>query len=175
MDFMNFMNQVGNNCEVGHRNHIHDNCGCCSPNIGNHHNGFSGLLPLLFLSGLGQTSSCNLGNMVCYPNQCQTQQYVTPTSVPCFNNGLKYKTKKVRQAYMEVPVSIYQVAQPYYPYPQQLPITANMGSINGNRCSFDLSTILLFLLLCSRNNNRCMNVCNPPHHNRPCGSCSTEI
>ncbi|BAK80800.1 hypothetical protein [Candidatus Arthromitus sp. SFB-rat-Yit] len=165
MDFMNFMNQASN-CEIGHRNHANDNCGCYSSNNFNN-NGFNYLLPLFFLSGLGQTGY-NSNNMVCYPNQ--PQQYVTPTYS---NNNLKYRTKKVRQAYMEVPVSTYQVAQPYCQ--QQLSVNPGMFCLNGNRSQCDLFSMLLFLIFISKFSNKCGNVCNVQSNTRSCGSCSSEI
>ena len=172
MDFMNFMSQINNNCGAG--------CGNCGCDNNNSNNGIgtygSGLLPLLLLSGLGQNSNQRSGgNMVCYPNsQPQPQQFVTPTSIPCCDSGLKYRTKRVRQAYMEVPVATYQVAQPYY-YPQApAPTTMNVvpvgGGNNSGNGSFDLWTLFLLLFLANRCNSGSNGQRPQP---RGCGSCAT--
>lgn len=165
MDFMNFMSQI-NNCGMG--------CGSCGfdNNIYqsyNRNNCGIGLLPLLLLSGLGQTNN-QCSNMVCYPNQAQ--QVITPTSTPYYDNGLKYKTRKVKQAYMEVPVATYQVAQPYYN--QSYPTNMNIVPVGGNRNgSFDICTLLLLLFLIGRSNNGCTTVCTPTPQARTCSA--TEI
>lgn len=174
MDFMNFMNQL-NDSGCG-------NCGCdLNQGCGNSNNNFgnfgcgSGLLPLLLLVGLGQGFGNNNlsggGNMTCYPNN-QCQQFITPTSVPYCGSNLKYKTRRVRQAYMEVPVSTYQVAQPFCGINQQ-PTTMNIMPVGGyrNGNGTDLWTILLLLSLLNRNNR---NMCCQPQP-RGCNNVSSEL
>lgn len=164
MDFMNFMNQLGTS-----------GMGCCntsgeSSTLNNNICG-SGILPFLLLSGLNQNSR-NGGNMVCYPNcQSQPQQYISQTSAPYYDLPVKYRTRKVRQAYMEVPVSTYQVVQPYYYAPQAQPINLNMESVQNNgNAGMDIYTLLLILCLA----NKCgkQQVCHPIPQPRG-GNCST--
>lgn len=165
MDFMNFMNQLGSSglgCgnTVGDCNFLNNNA--CGSNI----------LPFLLLSGLNHNSRNSIGNMTCYPNcQSQPQQYVTQTSAPCYELPVKYRTRKVRQAYMEVPVSTYQVVQPYSYVSHQHPINFNMipAQNNGNY-STDLYTLLLILCLANRFGKQ--QICHPMPQPRG-GSCST--
>lgn len=169
MDFMNFMNQLnGSGC---------GNCGCDLNNgCMNNNNigcGNSNILPLLLLAGLGNgfgQNNLSGGSMTCYPNN-QCQQFITPTSVPYCGSNLRYKTRKVRQAYMEVPVSTYQVAQPFWGtnYPTTMNIMPVGGNRNGN--GSDLWTILLLLSLLSRNNR---NMCCQPQP-RGCNNVSSEL
>lgn len=144
MDFMNFVNQI-NGLGCG------NNCGCDLNQGCNNTGGFrSELLPLILLSGLGQgRQNFSGGNLTCYPNN-QCQQFITPTSSNCCGSNIRYRTRRVRQAYMEVPVSTYQVAQPFYGMSQ--PTTMNIMPVSGNRNGIDLWTILILLFLFNRNN-----------------------
>ncbi len=201
MDFMNFMNQI-NSCGC--------NTGCGGNNGGNSGNGGtpfgfgggSGILPWLLLAGLGNNynngNNFSGGTLALYPNNYGSgygsgygYPYIFPTS-PYAYDGLKYKTRKVRQAYMEVPVSTYQVAQPmcqpcYMPYglgnnggcPQ--PTLMNIvPTANGNNNSAGLfgfgngSGILPLLLLLGLINNNGRGCCCQQPQPRSCG-CTTEL
>lgn len=158
MDFMNFMNQFsgmgfGNNnsgcgCDLG-QGFSNDNCTKLKSD---------NLLPLLLLMGLGQQgNNFSGGTLTCYPNnQCQQPQpFVMPTSDSFCGPNVKYRRRKVRQAYMEVPVSTYQVAQPFPSImPQAQPTTMNIipNNISSGR-NIDFITLLL-LMLCNNSNCR---------------------
>lgn len=159
MDFMNLMNQL-NGSSCGHSGCGHSGCGHSggdfNSNCGNNFGFGSGVLPFLLLAGLGgygNYNNNNGGHMTCYPNNQVQQSFIPPQST-FFDSGLKYKTKKVKQAYIEVPVSTYQVAQPMYGIggPCQPPTTMNIipTSENNNR-GMDLCTLLLLLYLFNRN------------------------
>ncbi len=169
MDFMNFMNQINGTCGT--------NCGC---NFNNPNNGFNGnnrgcghsIWPLLLLAGLGTGNQNNFsgGNLTCYPNN-NCGQFVTQTSSHFSDSNLKYRTRKVKQAYMEVPVSTYQVAQPFLG--MQYPTTMNIIPAGGmgNRNGIDLWTILILLALLGGRPNDCNMCCSQP---RGCGNISPE-
>ncbi len=170
MDFMNFMNQINNGGCCNHNNHgCNNNIGCDSGFSNNNFCG-SSIIPFLFLSGLGQNfcgGNNNNSNVVCYPNALQ--QYVTQTSSPYCESPVRYRTRKVKQAYMEVPVSTYQVVQPYN---QPGPISLNMAGNNNRYQGFDLATLLLFMLLGNRSCRPQQQICHPIPQPRG-GSCST--
>lgn len=171
MDFMNFMNQI-NGCG--------GNFGCDfnNPNMGcdgGNSRGFgSNVWPLLLLAGLGNgygQNSFSGGNMTCYPNN-NYGQFVTQTSMPYCDSNLKYRTKKVKQAYMEVPVSTYQVAQPFVG--AQHPTTMNIVPTNfgGNRNGIDIWTIIILLALLGSRSSSNSSCCG---QSRSCGNISTEV
>lgn len=182
MDFMNLMNQF-NNGSCSNNNH-HNGCG--GGDIGNRNCfGNNSILPFLLFSGLGcnnyQRSNFNGGRMTCYPNNNNygyPQPYIYPTSYPYCDNGIKYRTRKVRQAYMEVPVSTYQIAQPLYNMNNmaQGPTTMNIIPTDGNGgYNNDLWSLLILLsLLCNNNNGRNRNGCGCHHHHNPCGEFNGE-
>ena len=186
MDFMNFMNQInGSSCGHSGGGCCHDNngfnhgCNCGFNNCNNNGCG-SGILPLLLLSGLsgfGQgNNNFSGGRMTCYPNN-QGQQYFMPQS-SFYDSGIKYKTRKIKQAYVEMPVSTYYVSQPMYSMNQQ-PTTMNIIPTceNNNNCNRgnDLCLLLFLLALCNRNNGVPFNnSCNSNHwnHCHPCCNCN---
>lgn len=139
MDFMNFMNQF-NGSNFGNA------CECDSPCSSN--NKFRDLLPLLLL-GMGQcTNNQSGGNLTCYPNN-NYQQFTMANPYSCCGSNIKYRKKKVRQAYVEMPVSTYQVVQPTFSNMQQ-PMTMNIIP-NGFRNNDLLTTMLILFMLISRN------------------------
>lgn len=177
MDFMNLMNQI-NNQGCGNdmmQGSCHNNFNCGNGNNNN-------ILPFLLLAGLAGNNGNNNngGTLTCYPvNQGYGQPYVLPNS----DSNLRYRTRKVRQAYVEVPVSTYQVVNPICNNQflnNQCPTTMNITPCNNQRSGIDLSTLLLLCLL-SKYNNNCDNNnhhCNHHHHNphpQPRGGCSTEL
>lgn len=139
MDFMNFMNQF-NSCDLG-STFSNDNLG-----KGKGDN----LLPLLLLMLQGNNNFQG-GMLTCYPNNQFSQPFTIPNSD--FGSNVKYRRKRVRQAYMEVPVSIYQTAQPYVQ-----PTTFNVMPNNTQQPKGGdlISTILLLSLLNNRH-------CRPDH------------
>lgn len=171
MDFMNFMNQI-NGCGA--------NCGCDfnNPNMGcdggNGRGYGSNIWPLLLLAGLGNgygQSNFSGGNMTCYPNN-NCGHFITQTSMPCYDSNLKYRTRKVKQAYMEVPVSTYQVAQPFLGPQNPTTMSIIPNNFGGNRNGIDIWTIIILLMLLgskSNNNNVCCS------HPRSCGNISQEV
>ncbi len=174
MDFMNLMNQINNQ-------------GCFNNDMmqglyNNHHHHGNGILPFLFLAGLAgnNNNTNNGGTLTCYPvNQGYGpyQPYVLPNS----DSNLRYRTRKVRQAYVEVPVSTYQVVNPMYNNQflgNQYPTTLNINPYNNPRSGIDYSTLLLLFLLSRCNNNFDNNHHCDHHHNphqQPRGGCSTEL
>lgn len=178
MDFMNLMNQMG----ASSGSSCGTSCGTGGCGIGGLGGGCGNnpLLSLLLLSGLGGNcfgcgNQNNLsGNMTCYPEQQCSQPFVTPISTSgCGCGEVKFRKRKVKEAYMEVPVSAYQVAQPMYPQAQPTNFNINpCGAGNNNNCGLDLTMIILLLLLCGNNS-----VCKSHHnHHRGCEDvCTTEL
>lgn len=153
MDFMNFMNQFGGS-------NFNSNCECNS-NHGclNNNNKFNDFLPLLLL-GMGQCGSNQFGgNLTCYPNN-NFQQFSTPTPYSSCCPNIKYRKRKVKQAYVEMPVSTYQVVQPFFSSVQH-PTTMNIMP-NGLNRNNDLLTLILFMMI-----NRSRSISN--HQNVGCG------
>ena len=175
MDFVNLMNQINNQ---GCVNDMMQNF--CNNNnnsgIGN------GILPLLLLTGLGNNHQNNGGTLTCYPanqygNSCY--QGVQPYVIPNSDLNLRYRTRRVRQAYVEVPVSTYQVINPICTngsfLNSQCPTTMNIMPFNNQKGNMDLGTILLLMCLlnkCNNNYENNGNMCHPNPRPQPRSSAS---
>ena len=145
MDFVNLMNQINNQGCVNDmmQNFCHNN---------NSNNGIgNGILPLLLLAGLGNNNCQNNGGtLTCYPsNNCSNQcfQGVQPYVIPNSDSNLRYRTRRVRQAYVEVPVSTYQVVNPICTNSSflnsQCPTTMNIMPYSNQKGGMDLGTIII--------------------------------